>query len=127
MSKRAVARHGEYRTRGVRWTAKTFTSQGPKAQERTFGADFMGVVEFNLPEYQVTKGFLAQAKRVEHGEHITPREWNRMVEQCKQMLSITAECFVFVYARTGIIVVPALAIASATASRNPHDFYSRKI
>jgi hypothetical protein len=115
-----------YKTRGVRWTAKTLTSQGPKsAQENTFGADFLGVVEFDLPEYRVKKGFLAQAMRIERGQPITPGEWDRMADQCKQMLSITTESFVFVYARSGIIVVPALTIASATAPGNPHDFYSR--
>lgn len=112
-------------TRGVIWTAKTLTSQGPKAQENVFGADFMGVLEFDLPEYHVKKGFLAQAKRIEQGERVASREWERMVEQCKQMLAMTTEAFVFVYARSGIIIVPALTIASATARCNPHDFYSR--
>src|SRR6266496_2468922 len=80
------AMHG-YITKGVRWTAKVLTSQGPKAQESTFGADFMGVVEFDLPEYRVKKGFLVQAKRIERGQPITLTEWDRMVQQCKQMLS----------------------------------------
>jgi hypothetical protein len=119
-----VAMHG-YTTRGMRWIAKTLTSQGPKAQEKTFGADFIGVLEFNLPEYRVTKGFIAQARHIESGQSMTPGEWDRMVQQCRQMLSITAEAFVFIYARSGIIVVPALTIVSATAPRNPHDFYSR--
>jgi hypothetical protein len=112
-------------TRGVRWTAKVITSQGPNAQENLFGADFMGVLEFDLPEYRVKKGFLAQAKRIERDERLATREWDRTVRQCKQMLSITAESFVFVYSRSGIIIVPALTIASATTPCNPHDFYSR--
>jgi hypothetical protein len=118
------AMHG-YITRGVKWTAKILTSQGPNAQENTFGADFMGVVEFDLPEYRVKKGFLAQAKRIEQHQHVTPGEWNRMAQQCQQMLAITPESLLFVYARSGIIIVPALTIASATAPTNPHDFYSR--
>ena len=112
-------------TRGVRWTAKVLTSQGPNAQENLFGADFMGVLEFDLPEYRVKKGFLAQAKRIERGQHVTSREWDRMVQQCNQMLSITTESFVFVYSRSGIIIVPAVTIVSATNPCNPHDFYSR--
>jgi hypothetical protein len=118
------AMHG-YITRGVRWTAKTLTSLCRNAQENIFGADFVGVVEFDLPEYRVTKGFLAQAKRIEPGEHLATDEWNRMVQQCQKMLSVTAESFVFIYARTGITVVPALTIASAKTRNNPHDFYSR--
>ena len=112
-------------TRGVRWTAKTLTSQCPKAQESVFGADFMGVLEFDLPEYRIKKGFLAQAKRIEPGRRVVPREWERMAEQCRQMLSVTTEAFVFIYSRSGIIIVPALTIASATTPCNPHDFYSR--
>jgi len=118
--------HG-YRTKGVRWTAKVLTSQGPAAQEKEFGADFMGVLEFDLPEYSVKKGFLAQAKRIERGKPVTAGEWDRMAQQCKRMLSITPESFVFIYARAGIIVVPALAIVSATARGNPHEFYSRTV
>src|SRR2546428_6571347 len=51
-----------YHTRGVRWTAKILTSHRPASQETTFGADFIGVVSFDLPDYKVAKGFLAQAK-----------------------------------------------------------------
>src|SRR6266487_4507166 len=48
-----------YHVGGVQWTAKTLTSHGPNAQERRFGADFMGVLDLDLPEYKVRKGFLA--------------------------------------------------------------------
>ncbi|HUD48224.1 MAG TPA: hypothetical protein VMR33_15435 [Candidatus Baltobacteraceae bacterium] len=111
--------------RGVRWTAKTLTSHSPNARDNTVTADFLGVVEFELPEYRVKKGFLAQVRRIERGLPMAPHEWDRLADQCKQMLAITAESYVFVCARSGIVVVPALAIASGTAPRNPHDFYSR--
>ena len=54
-----------YRVGGVRWTAKVLTSHGANAQEQRFGADFMGVLDLDLPEYKVCKGFLAQAKRID--------------------------------------------------------------
>jgi hypothetical protein len=114
-----------YRIRGVRWTAKMLTSAGANAQEHAFGADFLGVVQFEFPDYRITKGFLAQAKRIDSDGHMTPQNWDRLVEQCRQMLSITNESYVFVYSRSGIIIVPALAITSATSRHNPHEFYSK--
>ncbi len=114
-----------YKARGVKWTARTLTSQGPNAQENTFGADFLGVVEFDLPDYHVKKGFLAEVKRIEPKHQFGRQEWGRMKSQCEQMLSITTESFVFIYARAEITVVPALAIVSATARPNPHEFHSR--
>lgn len=116
-----------YRTRGVRWTAKTLTSHRPNAQETEFGADFIGVVAFDLPEYKVSKGFLAQAKRIEPDSNIRSNDWDRMAKQCRDMLSITPEAFVFLYSRAGISVVPAAAIRSSQRRCNPHEFYSRSI
>src|SRR5438552_3649244 len=77
----------DFQTRGVRWTAKTLTSHRPNAQETTFGADFIGVVSFDLPDYKVSKGFLAQAKRIEADDYFRRDDWDRMVSQCKAMLS----------------------------------------
>jgi hypothetical protein len=114
-----------FKTRGVRWAAKALASKERNAREGGFTADFLGVVEFDLPECRVRKGFLALGRHVERGPAIAPREWDRLADQCRQMLSITAESFVFIYARSGILVVPALAIVSATSHGNPHDFYSR--
>jgi hypothetical protein len=114
-----------YKNRGLRWTARTLSSKAQKVQGSGSGADFLGVVEFDLPECSVRKGFLAQARHIERGQTVTTGEWERLAEQCRQMVSVTAESFVFIYSRSGITVVPALAIASATAPGNPHDFYSR--
>ena len=118
------AMHG-FRTRGVRWTAKILTSHRSNAQESTFGADFIGVVTFDLPDYKVTKGFLAQAKRIEHGGSMRSRDWERLVGQCKRMLDISPEAFVFLYSPEGISVIPAVAIVSAQRCRKLAEFYSR--
>lgn len=116
-----------YRVGGVRWTAKVLTSHGAKAQERRFGADFMGVLDLDLPEYKVCKGFLAQAKRIEPGGRMGNEDWGRMVGQCKKMLTITPESFVFVYSHKGVIVIPAIAIISAQQRTSLTDFYSRSM
>jgi hypothetical protein len=117
----------DYWMRGVRWTAKTLTSHRRDAQETEFGADFIGVVSFDFPDYKVSKGFLAQAKRIEPGAYIRPDDWERMVTQCKKMLSITPESFVFLYSYSAITIAPATAIISARRHCNPHEFYSRTI
>jgi len=117
----------DFHIRGVRWTAKTLTSHRRDAQETAFGADFIGVVSFDLPDYKVSKGFLAQAKRIEPGYYIRPADWDRMVSQCHKMLSITPESFVFLYSYSSITIAPAAAIVSAQRRCNPHEFYTRSI
>jgi hypothetical protein len=52
----------DYRVRGIRWTAKTLTDRGRGSEESKCGADFMGVLNISLPEFDVSKGFLAQAR-----------------------------------------------------------------
>src|SRR5687767_4557019 len=52
---------------GIRWQSKTLTDHGPGTQESRFGADFMGVLNINLPEFSVSKGFLAQSKLLKRG------------------------------------------------------------
>lgn len=80
----------DFRSQGIRWRAKTLTDRGRGSQESQFGADFAGVVEISLPEYQVRKGFLSQAKLLEHGELLTGTEMARLRAQCEQMLSRTS-------------------------------------
>ena len=116
-----------YRVGGVLWTAKTLTSHGANAQERRFGADFMGILDLDLPEYKVRKGFLAQAKRIDWWGGMAGSEWDRMVDQCKTMLSITPESFVFVYSPRDITVIPAISIISAQQRSSLSDFYSRRL
>jgi hypothetical protein len=50
------------RANGVVWEAKTLTDHGRGTQEKEFGADFVGVLNVDLPTFKVKKGFLAQAK-----------------------------------------------------------------
>ena len=115
-----------FEVKGVRWTAKTLTDRGRKSQEKTFGADFVGVLTINLQDYAVSKGFLAQAKLIEPDEPFSTRDFERMRRQCDDMLTVSPDSYLFVYSLTGITVVPALAVVSATPC-NPHELDSRKI
>lgn len=117
----------EFRAKGVRWTAKTLTDRAPNAQEKEYGADFVGVLDISLPGYAVKKGFLAQAKMIEPEESLRDQDWERMRAQCGTMLSLSPDSFLFVYSITGTIVVPAGAILSLTEPHNPHELYSRKL
>ena len=118
-----------YRSKGVTWKAKTLTDHGPGAQERQYGADFAGVLDIDLPEYKVKKGFLAQAKLL-RTNRMEMQEFRRLLSQCEQMLTLSPDSFVFLYSRDGIRVVPAIAVVGASHPDmvlNPEALYSRKI
>jgi hypothetical protein len=124
----AEAMEGQ-RRRGIKWTAKTLTDHGPGTQERQYGADFVGVLDIAIPGYRVAKGFLAQSKLIKNGTMST-REFGRMVDQCKQMLELSASSFVFGMESTGIRVIPAVAVVASSGPDyifSPDSVYSRKI
>ncbi len=56
--------------RGIQFSATTLTSLGPNAQESVVGADFLGILNIQIPGMSVSKGFLCQAKRSGNGMHI---------------------------------------------------------
>lgn len=106
-----------YRVKGVTWTAKTLTDRGPHSQERVYGADFMGVLSIDLPDFSVKKGFLAQAKMARNARD------PRLREQCERMLKLSPASFVFLYDQRDVSVVPAISVVGADVS--PTELYSR--
>jgi len=118
-----------YKMKGVTWRAKTLTDKGPGAQEKQYGADFVGVLEIDLPEYRVKKGFLAQAKLTSVGL-MSHREFERMVDQCRQMLDLSPDSFIFHESPNRIRVIPAISVVGASGPQiafYPDSVYSRKI
>lgn len=113
--------------KGVKWTAMTLTDRGAGIQEKKYGADFLGVLEMNLPEYKVTKGFLAQAKRIEPDGSMRSAEFDRMVAQCNKMLELSSAAFVFLYGKERFGVVSAAAVAGLRHRTNPWELYSRSV
>ncbi|MFZ2448018.1 MAG: hypothetical protein WAW37_16800 [Syntrophobacteraceae bacterium] len=105
---------------------QALTDRGKGAQEREYGADFLGVLDINLSDFSVKKGFLSQAKIIEPDRVFPRREYERMHQQCEEMLWITPDAFVFIYSTQGIRVIPAISIVSATHC-NPHELYSRSL
>lgn len=106
--------------RGIRWSAKSLTDRGPFAQETRFGADFLGVLNIELPEFSVSKGFLAQAKLVKQGKI---DDLPRLKDQCEKMLNHTPDSFVFLYSNSWVRVIPA--ISAVAAKFEPLNLYSR--
>ncbi len=113
--------HGE--RENIRFRARTLRDRGPNAPEREFGADFCGVLDVNLPEFDQTKGFLSQAKWERNGIEVNRGRWGfagvtfnqnqefqRLKEQANNMLSVTPDSFVIVYSKDGFVVVPASGV-----------------
>ena len=109
-----------FQRKGIRWSAKTLTDRGRGSQESRYGADFMGVLNIALPEFAVSKGFLAQAKLVRNG---SSGDLEELTEQCKKMLHLSPDSFVFLYGRDGVRVVPAISVVGAKV--DPLELYSR--
>jgi hypothetical protein len=109
-----------FRTRGIRWSAKSLTERGPGSQESQYGADFVGVLNVALEDFQVSKGFLVQAKMVRNE---TVDDVARLKQQCHKMLDMTSHAYVFLYSEWGVRVVPAISVVAAKA--NPATLYSR--
>jgi hypothetical protein len=97
---------------GIEWKAKTLrTSRGTAAEEKRHGADVLGVLDIDIPEFKTKKGFLAQAKLAEPNRPFSKDDWERLVEQSKLMLARTPASFVFIYSKTeGVRVFPATAV-----------------
>lgn len=112
---------------GVRWTAKTLTDRGRGSQESLFGADFLAVFSVSIDGFNVTKGFMAQAKLVEPTDGFPASEFQRLRDQCEKMLEHSSASYAFLYSeQSGISVVPALTVVGARPC-NPHELGSRGI
>jgi hypothetical protein len=110
---------------GLEWKAKTLrTSRGTAAEEKRHGADVLGVLNIDIPDFKTRKGFLAQAKLAEPGSRFSSDEWERLVEQCKLMLGRTPASFVFIYSKVeGVRVFPATGVVGL-ADRNIFALYN---
>ena len=111
----------------IRWRARGLTGAGAGAEEKRHGADLMGVLDIDIPNYRVAKGFLAQAKRAEPGRKLRKKDWGRLHFQCERMLLRTPDAFVWVYSKSaGIRIFPSVSVL-ALNSRDIFDLYSRSV
>lgn len=118
-----------YSVRGrINWTARSLrTGAGVAAEEKRHGADLMGVLDIDIPDFRVIKGFLSQAKRAEPRSKLRNQDWDRLQSQCEKMLLRTPDSFVWVYSKSaGIRIFPAEAVL-ALKSRDIFELYSRSV
>ena len=83
------------------------------SEEPFFGADIIVVIDVAGEGYEVKKGFLAQAKRLESGKYLSTDAYNDLRKQCHDMLNVTSASYVFLYSTTGVTVVSANAVTAA--------------
>ncbi len=79
-------------------------------EEPVLGADLVMVLDIQLDDFQVQKGILAQAKRLELGKNMDANNLTRLRNQCGAMLSITPASMVLLYHRGGVTPVSAAAV-----------------
>jgi hypothetical protein len=108
----------------LRWEAMTLRAgPGSAAHERRFGADIMGVFTAELRRYKTSKGFLAQAKRLEPCAPLSSGEWRRLQSQCDKMLAITPDAFLIAYSSVrGVRFISARAVTDYIG-RDAFDLY----
>jgi hypothetical protein len=114
----------------ARWRARTLGDRGPRSEESRYGADFLGVFEVTTSGLSFAKGFLAQAKILELGHALAPTEHNRLRQQCRRMLDVTPDSFVFLYGGSGVRIVSGLAVLGSDqrslhelGSKSPGEFF----
>lgn len=83
------------------------------SEEPIYGADIIMVMDASGPGYQVKKGFLAQAKRLEEGKYLRANDYNKLRGQCHDMLKVTSSSYVFLYGTTGVTVISANAVIAS--------------
>jgi hypothetical protein len=112
----------------ITWEAMTLRSGSHSAaHEKQYGADLLGVFSADLPDYQISKGFLAQAKRAEPGVNFVKSEWDRLIDQCEKMLRSSPDSFVLAYSKVrGVRFFSALAV-TGLRSRDLFQLYSMPI
>lgn len=105
---------------------RTLRDRGPNCPEKEFGADLISVLHVDVKGFSISKGFLAQAK-ISGKEGIIVNgsgkrypdvylklneSSSRLITQCKQMLWISPDSYVFIYTKMGIYVIPASTVVS---------------
>lgn len=109
---------------GMKWEIITrkLPWRGPKSEESRFGADLGLALRMSGRGFDVTKGYLIQAKMVEALEFEVLEyppfgKGDRVFAQCKDMLKITQEAYVWLYSETGISILRAGSMVKTDPSR----------
>lgn len=124
---------------GMKWQVETrkLTWRGPQSEERRYGADLGLVLRMSGDGFDVSKGYLIQAKMVDHaGFELADKppfsKSDRVFGQCEDMLRITPEAYVWLYTPLGISILRAGSMVNTAPKQIPqmhrqslHGFMSR--
>jgi hypothetical protein len=110
---------------GVHFTAftKKLTWRGAKAEERALGADLMLVLRMKAGIFDVSKGYLVQAK-MNAGSlfEISVKAPRDLSGQIDAMLKVTSESYVWAYSDKGIAVARAGSFQAALSAGLEKEF-----
>ncbi len=113
-----------FESRGIKWRAKTLGSIGRGTigkQESVYGADFLVTISYDLTDYRIKKGFLAQAKLIRNGK---VDKLHELRAQCEKMLRLSPVSYVFLYDTDGVRVVPASSVVASSSQPTEHYSWS---
>lgn len=111
-----------FRSGDLRWRARALIASDT---EDDFAAEMVGVLEVDLPDFSVRKGFLATALALPGAQPPAHEDLDELRDACAQMLAMTPASYVFIYRPQGVIVVPAGA-AAGSAGR-PDRLHRRQL
>jgi len=124
--------------RGIQFSGITLSSLGPNADESIVGADFLAVLNIQIPGMSVSKGFLCQAKRSGRGFYINMKtrrnigvgfsnrtEFLHLRQQVEKMLIISPDSFVCIYSNKGFAFIPALSVHGLLYGHDSNEVYAK--
>ncbi|MEO9612955.1 MAG: hypothetical protein ABJG86_17815 [Nitratireductor sp.] len=114
---------------GMNWRVETrkFPWRGAGAEESLFGADLGLVLRMSGKDFDVSKGYLIQAKMLQALPLETTGKApftknDRVFEQCDKMLGITSESYVWFYSQMGISIIRAGSMVGTDPKRIPEMY-----
>lgn len=113
MVERIKNKMDDFHIKGIRWNAHVLSDRGPASEEKMHGADFVGVLNINIPGYSVKKGFLVQSKQIWNNKNLSQNEIQLLLDQCNRMLQLTPCSYVFIYQDDGVKIFPAISILAS--------------
>lgn len=122
---------------GIQWRvrARKLESKRRASEEARVGADLGVVIRMSGKGFDVRKGYLIQSKLVrdislDRANRSPFRTNDRVIDQCKKMLRVTPESYVWLYTPSGVSVLRAGTVLDVdpqlvhrAARQSLHDFF----